>query len=73
MQHYNKYQKCCATCVNWSGARKIVGTSTKQVEVDSSNVNAKCYDNPSVGGFVYGPPASWGGSCSKYQPLSALK
>jgi len=56
MQHYNKYQKCCATCVNWCGLRTVTGTNIKQVEVASSNESGRCADNLSVGGFVYGLP-----------------
>lgn len=74
MQHYNKNQKCCATCANWSGARRVIGTgTTKQVEVSSSNDHAKCYDNSHVGGFVDGPSACWGSSCSNYQLFPGLK
>lgn len=71
MQHYNKNQKCCATCANWAGPRQVTGTNIKQAEVSSSNEHGKCYDNPHVGGFVYGPSASY--CCSHYQPWAALK
>ena len=70
MQHYNKNQKCCATCANWSGERRIIGTTNKQVEVSNSSDNAKCYDDPHVGGFSYGPRANW--HCNNYQPLPGL-
>lgn len=71
MQRYNKSQACCATCANWSGARQVIGTSVKQVEVSSSNQHAKCYNNPHVGGHVDGPPASY--RCTNYQLWSAIK
>lgn len=71
MQHYNKSQRCCATCANWAGPRQAIGTNIKQSEVSSSNVHGKCYDNPRVGGYVDGPPASY--CCSHYQPWAAIK
>jgi hypothetical protein len=72
MQRYLKNHKCCATCAYWSGARQVTGNgSTKQVEVGSSNDHAKCFNNPNVGGFAYGPKAEY--CCQNYQLFVGLQ
>ena len=64
-------QKCCATCANWSGPREVNSTRDKVITPDPKP-NAKCFLNPSAGGFVYGPKADW--CCgSNYSKWGALK
>ncbi len=67
----NKNQKCCATCANWSGPRQV-NSMGNTVTTSDPKPNAKCFLNPSVGGFSNGPKADW--CCgSKYSKWSALK
>ena len=62
--------KCCATCANWAGMRKLVMNS--YVEADSPNVRGKCYAGVS-NCVTDGPCACEGFNCSKYQKWGALR
>ena len=62
-------QKCCLTCANWSGSRTV---STDGKKATASDRNAKCFLNPSRGGFAYGPSYEW--CCgSDYTKWAGLK
>lgn len=63
-----KNHKCCATCANWSGARKAHGSLS---EVASNSMRAKCLAGCS-GSAMPGPCACEGSNCSKYQPWPAI-
>ena len=62
-------EKCCATCVNWGGERKIRGTWS---EVDSPSVRGKCYAGCYCS-VTQGPSACEGRSCAKYELWPAIK
>ena len=62
--------KCCATCANWAGNRKLRGPLT--VETDSCNDRAKCYAGVFCGNPI-GPNPVDGRSCNKYSKWAALK
>lgn len=62
--------KCCATCANWAGARKLVNNTYS--ETDSPSSRGKCYAGV-TGDATPGPTAMAGTSCAKYQKWSALK
>lgn len=66
----NKNQKCCATCANWSGPRDV-NSMGNTVTTPKQTSEAKCYLNPRVGGFTYGPSAHW--CCGNYSKWLALK
>ena len=64
----DKSHKCCATCVNWAGDRKLRNPTT--VETDSPSVSAKCY----AGSFsTRRPGPSACNNCDKYSKWPALK
>lgn len=67
----NKNQKCCATCANWSGPRSVNSFGDTVTTEGNIKPDAKCYLNPHVGGFTYGPRADW--CCSNYSKWGALK
>ena len=62
--------KCCATCANWGGDRKLRGTSA--VETPQTDTRGKCYE-----GVTHvtsnGHPACGGISCPKYRKLGVLR
>ena len=68
-----KSQKCCATCANWSGPRSANSFGDAVIVPMSGGYlpNAKCFSNPTVGGFAYGPKADY--CCPKYAKWSGLK
>lgn len=65
MSSMPKGNKCCATCLFWSGPRKI---STLSVEVPSINVRAKCL-NGKPGDATPGPSACSSASCNLYKKI----
>lgn len=67
----NKNLKCCATCANWAGPRSVNSFGDKVTTEGNSLPNGKCYTNPTVGGFAYGPKADY--CCPKYSKWAALK
>lgn len=72
MQAFAYNRRCCATCVNWLGARRFVKDGSRyRAEVDSYTVHGKCCLHPLKGGFSYGPPADF--NCSEYVLCPALK
>ncbi len=62
----NKNWKCCATCANWAGNRKV--DYAKTAVVDSVGESGKCYCN-----VFYNPHATQGTNCSKYSLWAALR
>lgn len=62
--------KCCATCNNWAGERKLLYSSS--VETADPGVRGKCYANVFCS-VTQGQCASDGFSCSKYQKWGALR
>lgn len=62
--------KCCATCANWAGPRKLVLNS--YVETESPGVRGNCYAGSS-GGATQAPAAMMGNGCPKYQKWAALR
>lgn len=69
----NKNQRCCATCANWSGPRspKCGGDGVIVPLSGGYKPEAKCYNDPRVGGFANGPKADW--CCPRYIKWGALK
>lgn len=69
MKTFTANTKCCATCANWGGARKLMYNGAT-VDVSSPGDRGKCY----AGTFcsvTAGPAAVI--SCPKYQKWAALK
>ena len=61
--------KCCATCANWGGPRKLVLNS--YVETESPGTRGKCYAG--VPGDAIPGPTAMKAYCPKYQKWAALK
>ena len=62
--------KCCATCANWAGERKLIHSSA--CETATVDVRGKCYANV-FSSVTQGHAAMSGTSCSKYQKWGALR
>ena len=62
--------KCCATCANWGGPRKVHYSGS--AEVNQPSDRGKCAYG--IGNVIPGPCAfSSGMGCPKYQRWSALR
>lgn len=57
--------KCCATCINWGGSRKVGSLS---VETEHTDTRGKCYAGVSCVSSN-GHPACNGHNCHKYQKI----
>ena len=64
-----KGSKCCITCANWGGLRKL--NSLKRAESSSSSTLGKCYAGR--GPCSDGTKACYGNSCSSYEPWPPVK
>ncbi|MBR6549452.1 MAG: hypothetical protein IKT68_07930 [Clostridia bacterium] len=58
--------KCCATCANWSGDRKV--NIHGSAETSGPNAHGSCYI-----GAKSNPNAAHGTTCNKYQKWPAVK
>lgn len=62
--------KCCATCANWGGPRKV--NYAGAAETDQPSTRGKCYMGK--GNVIPGPCAmSSASTCSCYQKWGAVK
>ena len=62
--------KCCATCANWGGQRKVRGGSTT-VETESPATRGKCYAG--VHADATDGPAAHLMYCPKYETWAAVR
>lgn len=61
--------KCCATCTNWGGDRKVGPVS---VETPSVGTRGKCYERV-ITNPTQGPMGCDGRNCLKYRKLAGIR